>query len=409
MTRLGLQLGLADFNMTAIRKRQILIPEFKNDGLLPAGIHKTTGDEFVRHFCNGPHRQSLSKAITDLLDFATARGANDVVFGGSFVTTAAKPSDIDCMIVFDQENQIPDHVDRLELEGTKLDIFYASLDQPALVSATARLLSENRRGRPVGVVSIPLRDEQGRPLWEEVHPADDQTYEIIKRAYTNRQVSDRSPPKLLVTVHGIKTYADWNAEVCHIASSRGWIVAPFVYGKVGATVFTVEKQRLAIVEEFRQYVADLTDRYHASASVISHSFGTYIVAKYLLGFDHPPVSFDTWILSGAVLDPNLNLDEFEGKAFKIIHEVAPNDNVVDWANRSPIGTDPLFGNAGRVGFNYSGERLVQRTCDIFEHTNVIRRDVVAQRWLPWLDANVGLGRQEAMRRMLSRMQSDLAG
>jgi hypothetical protein len=51
-------------------------------------------------------------------------------------------------------------------------------------------------------------------------------------------------------------------------------------------------------------VTDLTDRYNASASVISHSFGTYIVAKCLLGFDYPPVSFDTWILCGAVLNPN---------------------------------------------------------------------------------------------------------
>lgn len=368
-----------------------MIPEFQIDGLLPTGVHKTNREEFIQRFCNGFNRLGLSTAIFDLLNFATERGANDVVFGGSFVTTAAEPSDIDCMIVFNQENQIPDRIDRLDLEGARLDIFYASLDQPALVSAIYRLLSENRRGRPVGVVSVPLHGANGRPQWEELPPADSQTFEMIKRAYINRQVSDRSPSKLLVTVHGIKTHADWNAEVCHIASSRGWIVAPFVYGKVGASVFSRANQRKVIVEQFRKHVDDMTDRYRASASVLSHSFGTYIVAKYLLGFDRPPVSFDTWILSGAVLDPNLNLDVFEGKAFRMIHEVAPNDDVVDWANRSPIGTDPLFGNAGRVGFKFTGERLVQRTCDIFTHTNVIRRDVVAQRWLPWLDANVGQG------------------
>lgn len=384
-----------------------MIPDYESDGLLPPGTHRSTGDEFISHFCNGVHRKGLTKAITDLFDFATARGANDIVFGGSFVTTAAEPSDVDCMIVFDNENQIPDYVDRLNLDGTKLDIFYASLDQPGLVSATARLLSENRRGRSVGIVSVPLRDERGRSIWEQVHPADDETYEVIKRAYINRQVSDRSPPKVLITVHGIKTHADWNAEVCHIASSRGWIVAPFVYGKVGASVFRNKNQRQEIVENFRQYVADINDRYQASASVISHSFGTFIVAKYLLGFDYPPVPFDTWILAGAVLDSELDLDQFDGRAFKIIHEVAPNDTIVDWPSRSPVGNDPLFGNAGRVGFGYTGERLEQRECDIFTHTNVIRRDVVAQRWLPWLDANVGKGYLEAVEKMARRVQADI--
>lgn len=382
-----------------------MIPAFENDGFLPKGIHDATGEELTIRFCNGKHRKGLSKAITDLLDFASLRGATDVIFGGSFVTTAVEPSDIDCMIVFDQENQIPDYFDRLELDGTKLDIFYASRDQPALLSAIARLLSENRKGRPVGVLSVPLRNEFGKALWQEVHPTDDPTYEIIKRAYINRQVTDRLHPKVLITVHGIKTYADWNAEVCHLASSRGWIVAPFVYGKVGASVFTNRKQRAEIVDRFRDHVADMKERYQADVAVISHSFGTFIVAKYLLGFDYPPVSFDTWILSGAVLNSDLNLDDFEGKAFKIIHEVAPNDCIVDWANRSPIGNDSLFGNAGRIGFSYTGDRLEQRICNIFSHTNVIRRDVVAQRWLPWLDANVGQAEREIYQKIIGDRES----
>lgn len=382
-----------------------MIPEFESDGILPKGIHTATGEEVIQRFCNGRERSGLCKAITDLLDFACRRGASDVVFGGSFVTTTVNPSDVDCIIVFNEDNQIPDHIDRLALEGTKLDIFYASQDQPALLNATFRLLSETRKGRSVGVVSVSLQDASGRPLWHEVQPTDDETYEIIKRAYINRQVTERSPSKVLITVHGIKTHADWNAEVCHLASSRGWIVAPFVYGKVGATVFSSEKKRSEIINRFREHVSDMKERYQSDVAVISHSFGTFIVAKYLLGFDYPPVCFDTWILCGAVLDPDLNLDKFEGKVSKIIHEVAPNDNIVDWANRSPIGNDPLFGNAGRIGFRYKGERLEQRVCNIFSHTNVIKRDVVAQRWLPWLDANVGKVQQDIFRRIARKGKS----
>jgi pimeloyl-ACP methyl ester carboxylesterase len=48
-------------------------------------------------------------------------------------------------------------------------------------------------------------------------------------------------------------------------------------------------------------------------SIIAHSFGTYIIVRYLLGFDDPLVQFDTVILCGAIIDHKLDLERFREK------------------------------------------------------------------------------------------------
>lgn len=377
------------------------IPNYGIDGFLPEGRYKATGNEFVKHFCNGEQRKSLAKAITDIFDFAHYYGARGVLFGGSFVTHIADPGDIDCVLVFDESNQIPDFIDTKELNSTKLDIFYASLDQPYLLSAIERLFSTNKKGRPIGTVFVVVHGNNGDENWSEVHPIDDQTYELIRDAYIQRHVIDRTPKKILITVHGIRTSADWNAEVAHIASSRGWIVAPFVYGYVDVTTLATKSKREEIVSKFRDHVYDIHSRYNAPISVIAHSFGTYVVASYALGFDKPPVIFDTLITTGSILNPDMDLNEFSGRVSFIINEVAPNDAVVNFAQAASLWKDPLIGNSGSIGFNFDNEILQQQNCSIFNHNNVIKRDVIAQRWMPWLEANVGRAQRDARARFIA--------
>lgn len=371
------------------------IPAFEIDGFLPKGQHNATGPDFIAHFCNGTERRSLTKAITDILDFGRHYGATAVLFGGSFVTSTTNPTDIDCVIIFSENNQIPDFIDTKELDATKLDIFYASLEQPKLLGAIAKLFSQNKKGRAVGTVLVPIHGIQGFEDWSEVQPIDDLSYELIRNAYVNRHVIDRTPKKTLITIHGIRTHAEWNAEVAHIASSRGWIVAPFVYGYVDVGTLAIPLKREKIVSQFRAYVNDIKERYNAPISVIAHSFGTYVAASYLLGFDHPPVTFDTLITTGAILNPDLDLTRFHGRTSFIINEVAPNDAIVDLARAASLWNDPLIGNAGSVGFNSTDKILQQQSSSIFDHNNVIRRDVIAQRWMPWLEANVGQAARDA--------------
>lgn len=378
------------------------VPAFEADGFLPDGIWSTTGKEFIDRFCRGEYRSRLTKAVTDVFDFATEKGATRVLVGGSFVSNGDQPRDIDCAIVFGSADQIPSRVERVELEVTNLDVFYCSEDQPSLLGGMTALFRTNRRGRKVGLIEVLLRAEGGKRLWEIVQYPDDETLEIIQRMYFNRHLVERKPePRALITVHGIRSHGEWSAEVCHIASSNGWIVAPFSYGYTNATVFLNAIQRRKIVDQFRAHIYEIATLYGAEISVIAHSFGTYVVMKYLLGFDEPPIGIDTLIMTGAVLDEALNLEELYGRAAFVINEVAPNDTIVV-APRLFRFSDKLFGQAGRKGFAASSDRLDQRRSTIFDHNNVIRRDVVVQRWMPRLEVNVGKWRVDATEKIMAK-------
>lgn len=351
-------------------------------------------------FCSGEHRQALRKAVADIFDFALEGGASRVLVGGSFVTKREKPNDIDCAIVFEHENQIPSRVERLDLDATSLDVFFCSEDQPKLLASMVALFGANRNGRSVGVVEVVIRSDVGTGLWDTLHPPDNETLQIVQRAYFNRHLVERKTEnRALITVHGIRSHGEWSAELCHIASSNGWIIAPFSYGYTDASVFLRPAKRREIVDRFRDHIHDIATRYHTDVSVIAHSFGTYVVTKYLLGFDVPPVGIDTLILTGAVLDENLNLSDFHGRAGHIVNEVAPNDF---WVRLPPLMRfqDRLFGRAGCVGFRQTPDRLEQRTCEVFDHNNVIRRDVVVQRWMPRLEVNVGSWRRDSIAKVM---------
>lgn len=385
----------------ARKDRPISLPDFERDGFLPDGIFSSSGAEFVDRFCSGDDKRPFAKAITDILDFATERGGTRVIFGGSFISSKSKPGDVDCAIVFEDENQIPARVDRLKIDGVRIDIFFCSEDQPNLLGGITALFRKNRSGRQVGIVEVIVADD-GQALWEIVQYPDDTSFEIIQRAYINRHVEDVPPSsRALITVHGIRSRGDWSAEVCHIASGNGWIVAPFTYGYQGPNVFWSRKKRDQIVDEFRAHIFDIHNTYDADISVLAHSFGTYITARYLFGFDEVPVGLDTLIMTGSVLDRRLPLTKFDGRAASVVHEVAPND---EWVRFAPAFTwsDKLFGSSGQHGFDEQNPAVEHRACDVFNHNNVIRRDVVISRWMPRLEANVGRWRREGLDKLLKR-------
>ena len=394
-------------NESNYRKRpRGTIPAFEPDGLLPVGVWTCTGTDFIDRFCAGEHREHFTKAAQDIFDFALTMGASRVLIGGSFITKTNQPRDLDAVIVFANEEQIPDRTERLAIEGTSLDIFFCAETTPKILGGFVGLFSLTRHKRETGIIQVELRNETGQTLWDIIQEPDEETLEIIKRVYFHRHIVDRNNSrKALITIHGILSHGDWSAEITHIASSNGWIVAPFVYGYEPPQVLVAASARTKIVDSFRDHINDMWDRYQCEVSVIAHSFGTYVIAKYLLGFDIPPVSIDTLILTGSVLNEDLDIDQFYGRAFKIINEIAPNDSVVKYARPLSIWSDELFGRSGEIGFKKASQRLEQRTCEVFTHNNVIRRDVISKRWMPWLEVNVGRGRNEAIDKTLRKTQA----
>jgi len=372
-----------------------MIPAYDENGFLPHGVWDCTGKEFLGRFMGTPQREEYRQTLLNILDFASHYGAVSVLVGGSFVTSKENPQDIDCVVLFNSESQIPPRIESLDIEGNAVDIFFASSDQPDLVKSFLKLLTLSRFESKVGVVDINIfrNDKQ---VWDITWEPDEEIFEVVRRTYIRRHFVDKTRRnKTLVTIHGIRTHADWNAEIALNASANGWTIAPFQYGYVDATVFLQRKRRREIIDEFRDFLADITRSYGVGEiSVIAHSFGTYIACNYILGFDDPPTRFDTLILCGAIVDENLDLNRFEGRAANIVNEKAPNDEWVEWAKIANLGMDEMFGYAGTRGFANPTERLWESESTIFTHNNVIRRDVVAQRWMPRLEANRGSVRRE---------------
>jgi pimeloyl-ACP methyl ester carboxylesterase len=355
------------------------IPDFRNDGHLPEGDWVCTADEFVARFCVGHKRAIFRRSIYEIAVWGASRGATRVLIGGSFITSTDDPHDLDCLLLFPKTANIPERTERLSIEGVRLDVLFCGEDDAKLLSAFVHLFSRTRNDRNVGTVSIKLA-EDAQKLADMIGEPDEQTLEIVRRAYIGRQFVDlNGDAKAVVTVHGIKSHGEWSANVVQIASSNGWIVAPFFYGYQPISALRDKALQESILGNFRDHLQQLSEVYEASVSIIAHSFGTYLTMRYLTGFDVPPTPIDTLILTGSILDPDFDFDTLRGKAAAVFHEVAPNDKVVGWADAASIFRDPLIGNSGEVGFSKASSRLTERRCEIFDHNNVIRRDVIINR------------------------------
>lgn len=385
-----------------------MIPPFDNRGFLPSGIHHCTADEFLQRFVSGRKRQEFFDPIKNIINYAANLHAAGILIGGSFVSDKKDPSDIDCVIVFRNEAQIPPVRDSIEVDSKRVDIFFASLDNKNILGSFLKLFQRNPFDEPVGVVEVVLNDSNGSH-WEIDWYPDDDTYEIVKRVYLNRRHTEILPKrKVLVTIHGIRTHAEWNSEVTLLASANGWIVAPFYYGYVQPSVFASTAKRQEIVENFRSFLSDVTMITGCKwVSVLAHSFGTYVAMKYIDGWEYPPVIFDTVILTGAIISENYDFTSLNGKVAHLVNEIAPNDEWVEWAKIANLKRDPLFGGAGKNGFKYVGTRLTQHHSEIFSHTNVIKRDVIASRWLPALEANFGAAYEDAQLRLAEKIKNGL--
>jgi hypothetical protein len=381
--------------------------DFQDNGVLSPGVHELTGGQFIETFCNSGKRAHFRKAIQDLCDFSISKGATRILVGGSFVSKTATPHDLDCVIVFQKEKQIPERSERLSIEGTQLDIFFCSEDQPTLLGSFVKLFSQTRIDQEAGIIQINLWEKGRKPLWQVIQEPDERTFEIIKRVYFQRHIVDlNNNHKAIITVHGIHSHGEWYSEVAHIASSNGWIVAPFVYGYVGLDVLRKPAKRREIVDRFRDHLEDMRSRYECNVSVIAHSFGTYVVASYLYGFDLCPHPLDTLILTGSILNEKLDISALRGKVARVINEVAPHDPLIKFAKPAGLWRDPLLGRSGDLGFKQSSPLLQQQTCQVFDHNNVILRDVVSRRWMPWLESNVGRGQIGCMQVLLEMTQAN---
>lgn len=73
----------------------VVIPGLQSDGLLSAGIHPATWDEFCQRYGWTEHRQRLLAGLKRALAILKAAGCKRVYIDGSFVTAKEVPKDFD--------------------------------------------------------------------------------------------------------------------------------------------------------------------------------------------------------------------------------------------------------------------------------------------------------------------------
>lgn len=96
-------------------------------------------------------------------------------------------------------------------------------------------------------------------------------------------------------------------------------------------------------------------------------------------------------MTGSIINKNFNWNKHRGvKVARVLNEIAPNDQYVTFMPNNwfkVFKKNELMGSSGVEGFSIESDILTQTTSTIFTHNNVIKRDVIEAKWMPYLNVN----------------------
>ena len=194
---------------------------------------------------------------------------------------------------------------------------------------------------------------------------------------------------LVILVHGINTRAFWMEEIKPSLEKAGLAVSLTGYGKFGIMPFLSyfsgqrEKAILRVVRDIRlAHQAYVLENQHEPdrISVISHSFGTYVISRILT--DYPEFKFYRLIFCGSVVKDDFPFDEHDVvQRFlppPLLNEAGTKDY---WpALAESAGWD--YGSVGSTGF--IGPVVETRWHQGFAHSDFLKQEFCDKFWVPFL-------------------------
>ena len=172
-----------------------------------------------------------------------------------------------------------------------------------------------------------------------------------------------STKRVLVSIHGIRTFGQWQERLNEIVHTRApdTEIETYKYGYFNVFAFSVPLLRHLATRAFRRHLMDLSEKYPGAEFVIvCHSFGTKIVGDTLSGIGSQiRLNVRLLILAGSVLTANFNIARLitSGRVQRVINDCGIDDNILLLSHFFILGT----GMAGRTGFTgFSNNRLVNR-------------------------------------------------
>ena len=388
--------------------------KLNNNGETANGfVQRCSGEQFLDIFCTAPNRKDYANAVVNVFDFAKDKGARRIFVGGSFITSKEHPHDFDCLIVFNKERDIPDFIDSSIIGDIQFDILFASEEYPQTVDAFLDLFRSERNGMSSHSIVEVLLDSRIKE-WEIHYTPNFEEKEIIKKAYTSRTVIQRHKVRgILFTIHGVNTNAYWNSNFAPLACSQGWIFAPFIYKNPIRLLFC-QSLREKVVKQFNDYFFEIAHKYEVeSASIVAHSFGTYILAKYLLNHEYEeslPIPIDSIILAGSIVSSEYDWLKYTKKIGRILNISSKNDS---WVKRMPKWRflqryvlkekDGIFGRIGYTGINDSYDNYINnREISMRNHCNVFEDEVLERVYMPFLNSNIGVATRKYFKELRSK-------
>lgn len=370
---------------------------FDEDGYLTDDTHEITKEEFINYFCLrtggniAKKKQNIrawyAEAFENLWVWASSAGAASIIVGGSFITSEPSPGDIDVLVVFSRRSDIKNPEHSFGNEHAIVDVQCLSEDEPELLQAYMQLIGADRRYIGRGLVQIKLHSkvathirskEQSRLLAAAMGS-------YIYRHRPSRSTSER----LIIPIHGIRSDADWIPKFTFLASASGWAVAPFVYGYESGLILRDKKRKAEIVNDFRLWLNEIRKTFKGSISIVAHSFGSYIVGRYLSEAKDLIETFGGVVLAGSILSTDFDWPKLLEKqeVNMVLNTRSSND---EWVSMLPeggvkhIAEDSLMGPAAVEGFKRKHARLTERESGLLKHSNIFESDVITRLWLPFL-------------------------
>jgi hypothetical protein len=165
---------------------------------------------------------------------------------------------------------------------------------------------------------------------------------------THRKESQNTKDRVLISVHGIRTYGQWQTNLSKEISdySRSFECVEIKYGFTDLLSFLIPKLRNRAVEKAAQRViGQIRKNQNRDIFIVAHSFGTLVVEHAIRtgDFSNP---LKAVILCGSPLGHAENIDKLVQSSEITINECGIHDTVLLFARFFGLG----LGDAGRVGF-----------------------------------------------------------
>ncbi len=167
---------------------------------------------------------------------------------------------------------------------------------------------------------------------------------------SQKKISQQEKDRILISVHGIRTYGQWQAKLSNEISknSRSFKCIEIKYGYFDLLSFAIPIFRQKTVESVAKRVRSCIGTFSGKdIYIVAHSFGTLITSEALRG-SQLKRSLKGVFFCGSPLRHDEDIGHITESAEIVINECGTRDLVLVLARLFVLG----LGDAGRIGFQH---------------------------------------------------------